>query len=228
MSAGASSGRAMAALEARLGHAFRNRALLARALTHRSGGAGHNERLEFLGDAALGFEIGSQLFDAYPDAAERDLSLMRASLVRNDALAAIAAEIELGAALRLGSGEKRAGARRSASILANALEAVLGAVVRDGGVDALRPVVKRLFGARLAALGGHAPQDAKTKLQELVQARSIPLPDYLVERVEGADHARRFVVRCRVAQLDVDAAAAGNSRREAEQRAADAVLRRLL
>ena len=218
---------ALAALEARLGHTFQERALLRRALTHRSAGADHNERLEFLGDAALGCAIAGLLFEAHPGAVARDLSLMRASLVKNDTLAAIAREIDLGAALTLGMGEKRAGAREAPSILADAFEAVLGAVLRDGGADALRAVVSRCFGARLLALRGAPSKDAKTRLQELVQGRGMPLPDYRVERVEGADHARRFVVRCRVGALDLDAAAAGNSRREAEQRAAEAVLGRL-
>lgn len=218
---------ALAALEARLGYSFRERGLLRLALTHRSAGAAHNERLEFLGDAALGYAVASLLFETYPHAVARDLSLMRASLVKNDALAAIAREIGLGAGLTLGMGEKRAGARDASSILADAFEAVLGAVLRDGGADALRAVVTRCFGARLLALRGAPAKDAKTRLQELVQARGMPLPDYQVERVEGADHARRFVVRCRVRELDLQAAAAGGSRREAEQRAAEAVLGRL-
>lgn len=218
---------ALAALEARLGYSFRERGLLRLALTHRSAGAAHNERLEFLGDAALGFAVASLLFETYPHAVARDLSLMRASLVKNDALAAVAREIGLGAGLTLGMGEKRTGARDASSILADAFEAVLGAVLRDGGADALRAVVTRCFGARLLALRGAPSKDAKTRLQELVQARGMPLPDYRVERVEGADHARRFVVRCRVRELDLQAAAAGGSRREAEQRAAEAVLGRI-
>lgn len=218
---------AMAALEARLGYAFRERTLLRLALTHRSGGAEHNERLEFLGDAALGCVVASLLFEAYPQAAARDLSLMRASLVKNDTLAGIAREMDLGAALNLGAGERRTGARGNASILADAFEAVLGAVLRDGGAEALRAVVARCFRARLLALRGTPAKDAKTRLQELAQARGMPLPDYSVEGVEGADHARRFVVRCRLQALGVDAAAAGSSRREAEQRAAEAVLGRL-
>lgn len=220
-------GDAIAALERRLGHRFGEPALLTRALTHRSGGGEHNERLEFLGDAALGFVVAQALFEAHPDATERDLSLMRVSLVRNDVLAAIAREIGLGAALTTGAAPRRGGVHPVPSVLANALEAVLGAVCRDGGVEALRPVVARLFGARLDTLCGAPEADAKTRLQELAHARRVALPDYSVERVEGPDHARRFVVRCSVAELGVDAAAAGASRREAEQRAAGAVLRRL-
>lgn len=219
-------GDAIAALERRLGHRFGEPALLTRALTHRSGGGEHNERLEFLGDAALGFVVAEALFEAHPEATERDLSLMRVSLVRNDVLAAIAREIGLGAALTSSMAPRR-GVGPVPSVLANALEAVLGAVCRDGGVEALRAVVARLFGARLDTLCGAPEADAKTRLQELAHAHRVALPDYSVERVEGPDHARRFVVRCRVAELGVDAAAAGASRREAEQRAAGAVLRQL-
>ena len=212
------------ALEAQLGHRFQDRRLLERALTHRSVGRQHNERLEFLGDAALGYAISSFLFKAWPNASERDLTLMRTNLVRNDALAAVAREVGLGRLLRLGFGAARGGGRDNASILADALEAVFGALARDGGAEALLAAARRLFGARLAALGGAPEKDAKTRLQEFVQARRLPLPRYRVERVEGADHAPRYLVRCHLDQLGLDASASAGSRRDAEQLAAQAML----
>lgn len=211
-------------LETQLGYRFQDPSLLIRALTHRSGGSVHNERLEFLGDAALGYAVSCLLFELWPNASERDLTLMRASIVRNDALAAVAEQIDLGRQLRLGQGEKRAGARRNASILADALEAVFGALTQDGGQQACLAVAQRLFGERLAAFGGTSEQDAKSRLQQFAQARRLPLPRYRVERVEGSDHAPRYVVSCRLDDLGVNAVAAAGSRRDAEQLAALEVL----
>ena len=211
-------------LEAQLGYRFQDPGLLARALTHRSGGSEHNERLEFLGDAALGYAVSCLLFDLWPHASERDLTLMRASIVRNDALAAVAQEIDLGRQLRLGQGEKRAGARSRASILADALEAVFGALAQDGGPQACLAAAQRLFGKRLAAFDGTSEQDAKSRLQQFAQARRLALPRYRVERVEGSDHAPRYVVSCRLDELGLNAVAEGGSRRDAEQLAAREVL----
>ena len=216
-----------ASLEGAIGYAFRDRALLQRALTHRSGGVCHNERLEFLGDAALGYLVARRLFETFPEAREEELTLMRADLVRKDALAAVAREIALGEHLLLGSGERRSGVRDRTSVLADALEAVVGAAALDGGAEAGRAVVDALFGARIAAFDGAPEKDAKTRLQEVLQARGLALPEYAVERDEGEAHERRYVVRCRVRDLDVAATGAAASRREAEQAAARRVLERL-
>lgn len=216
-----------ASLESAIGYAFRDRALLQRALTHRSGGVCHNERLEFLGDAALGYLVGRRLFETFPDAREEELTLMRANLVRKDALAAVARKIALGEHLLLGSGERRSGVRDRTSVLADALEAVVGAAALDGGMDAGTAVVDALFGARIEAFDGAPEKDAKTRLQEILQARGLTLPEYLVESDEGKAHARRYVVRCRVQELEVAATGTASSRREAEQAAARCVLERL-
>ena len=216
-----------ASLESALGYAFRDRALLEQALTHRSAGVSHNERLEFLGDAALGYLVGRRLFETFPDAREEELTLMRANLVRKDALAAVAREIALGEHLLLGSGERRSGVRERTSVLADALEAVVGAAALDGGMDAGTAVVDALFGARIEAFDGAPEKDAKTRLQEILQARGLTLPEYLVESDEGKAHARRYVVRCRVRELEVAATGTASSRREAEQAAARCVLERL-
>ena len=215
---------ALARLEAALGHAFRDRGLLSRALTHRSAGAPNNERLEFLGDALLGYVVARRLFEAFPDAPEKDLTLMRAGLVRNDALAEVARELGLGEHVL---GARRSGVSDRPSVLADTLEAVVGAVTLDGGVEAGTAVVETLFGARIAAACGVAGKDPKTRLQEAVQARGLALPEYVVEGLEGAPHARRFTVRCRVDALDLHATGAARTRREAEQSAAGGVLRQL-
>ena len=217
----------LARLEGALGYAFRDRALLQRALTHRSAGASHNERLEFLGDAMLGYLVARRLFDAFPDAREEDLTLMRAGLVRKHALAEVARDIALGDHLLLGSGERSSGVRDRASVLADALEAVVGAAALDGGIDAGTAIVDTLFGARIAAFDGPPPKDAKTRLQEIVQGRGMALPEYMVEDVGGKAHARRYVVRCCVDALEVAATGTASSRREAEQAAARGVLERL-
>ena len=214
-------------LEAALGYAFRDRGLLSRALTHRSAGAPNNERLEFLGDAMLGYVVARRLFEVFPDAPERDLTLMRAGLVRNDALAEVAREIALGDHVLLDPSARRSGVRERSSVLADTLEAVLGAVTLDGGVEAGAAVVEALFGPRVAAAAGAAGKDPKTRLQEAVQARGLALPEYVVEGLEGDPHARRFTVRCRVEALDIHATGTARSRREAEQAAAGGVLEQL-
>ena len=214
-------------LERALGYAFRDRGLLERALTHRSAGVCHNERLEFLGDATLGYLVARALFETFPDAREEELTLMRADLVRKDALAAVAREIALGEHLLLGSGERRSGVRDRTSVLADALEAVVGAAALDGGAEAGTAVVNALFGARIATFDGAPEKDAKTRLQEVLQARGLTPPEYAVESDAGKPHERRFVVRCRVRELDVAATGAAASRREAEQAAARSVLERL-
>lgn len=208
-----------------LDYRFGDPGLLRLALTHRSNGSPHNERLEFLGDAVLGLVIGELLYRRFPDLDEGALSRLRARLVSGEHLAGIARTLDLPAALRLGPGERKSGGARRRTILAGALEAVVGALYLDGGLAACRDCVARWFAASLAAVG-RAPddRDEKTRLQELLQARGLPLPVYAVSAVSGPEHARRFEVSCTLALLAAPARGAGTSRREAEKQAAAAAL----
>ncbi len=209
----------------RLGYQPRDAALFAAALTHRSAPGPNNERLEFLGDAVLNLLIADELFAAFPRADEGDLSRLRARLVSSEPLADIAAGLALGEALQLGSGELKTGGFRRQSILADAFEALCGAVYLDGGLEAVRQIVRRLFAGRIAALPTAAElKDAKTRLQELLQARGLALPRYSVESIEGEAHAQTFRVLCEVADLGLTACGAGSSRRRAEQEAAERIL----
>ena len=217
----------LARLETAIGHTFADRDLLVRALTHRSGGSDNYERLEFLGDALLGYLVARRLFEVHPHASEQELTLMRVSLIRKETLSEIARDLDIGRNLRLGLGERGRGLHNQPSLLADALEALLGAVTVDGGVEAATTVVDTLFGERFRDLDGVARKDAKSLLQELAQSRGMALPQYEVMRVEGADHAPRFVVRCSVDALDLAGTGAGRSRKEAEMRAALDVLGRL-
>lgn len=208
-----------------LGYAFKNQALCLVALTHRSAAAAHNERLEFLGDSVLNCAVAQMLFEAHGDADEGALSRLRASLVNGDVLAQIAAEHRLGDYLRLGSGELKSGGFRRASILADALEALIGAVMLDAGFDTAAAVVQRLIGPRMAALPAVASlKDAKTRLQELLQAHAMPLPTYNLTAVEGEAHRQVFAVVCEVSPLNLQTAGEGVSRRRAEQGAAERML----
>ncbi len=203
----------------------RDPTLFAAALTHRSASGRNYERLEFLGDAVLNLVVAEHLYRAFPDATEGDLSRLRARVVSSEPLAEAAAELALGEALLLGSGELKTGGYRRKSILADALEAVCGALFLDGGFEAAAPVIDRLFRARIAALPPpDALKDAKTLLQEYLQSRGLALPRYTVERVEGEAHAQVFWVICDVAALDVRASGSGSSRRRAEQEAAERIL----
>ena len=215
-----------ALLEDRLGYRFADPELLRRALTHKSAGADNFERLEFLGDAALGFVVAQTLFEAEVDASEKPLSLMRSNLVDAQTLAAVARDLDLGRFLILGKSERKAGGAARVSMLSDAFEAVLGAVVCDGGIDAAAKVVRNCLASRLATPRNIASQDPKTRLQEHLQARRLALPEYHVER-SGADHAPRFLATCRVEALSLCSRGSGGSRREAEKAAASALLRRL-
>lgn len=208
-------------LRARLGYAFRRPELIAQALTHRSFGARHNERLEFVGDAVLNCVVAHALYVRFPDVDEGDLSRVRASLVNRDTLADIARRLGLGDSIRLGEGEYRSGGPERPSILADVLEAVYGAVFLDGGFEAAREVIDRTFGEVLrnadpVVLG----KDPKTRLQEWLQARRLPVPDYRIVEVGGEAHAQTFVAECSIPALDVAARGSGASRRTAEQAAA--------
>lgn len=214
-------------LQRALGYRFVDAALLERALTHKSFGKAHNERLEFLGDAVLGYVVAERLYASLPDAHEDAMSLVRASLVRKETLAEVAREIDLGDFLRLGVGVKRGGGHRLASILADTLEAVIGAVQVDGGIDEARGLILRLLGSRMHDLDPESLKDAKTRLQERLQGANLPLPEYAIEATSGSAHARVFTVSCRVAAFDLVVQADGRSRRAAEKQAAAQMLERL-
>ena len=211
-----------------LGYEFQQPELLESALTHRSHGRDNNERLEFLGDAVLGFVVAAELYARYPNMDEGTLSRLRASLVKRETLAVIARELELGGHLRLGSGEMKSGGHRRESILADALEAVIGAVYLDSGIDTARELVRRLFGERLVSAAGERElKDAKTRLQEYQQARGLELPVYEVVSVSGEAHDQTFVVACRIDDIGVVTEGRSSSRRKAEQAAAAEALGRL-
>ena len=203
------------------GHPFENPELLRQALTHRSYSATHNERLEFLGDGVLNCVIAAELFRRFPELAEGELSRLRASLVNQQSLFEIAQRIELGAQLRLGEGELKSGGARRPSMLADALEAVIGAVFIDGGFEAARAAVLRLFEQPLSAADPlKLAKDAKTRLQEFLQAHRMPLPQYAVISTAGEAHEQIFRVECVIPELNIRTEGEGASRRAAEQAAA--------
>jgi ribonuclease-3 len=211
-----------AALCKRLGYQFLQPQLLQRALTHRSYGAVHNERLEFLGDSVLNCAIAKYLYDTFPDLPEGDLSRLRSNLVNQQTLAILAQQLNLGEQLLLGEGERRSAGFRRPSILADGLEAVFGAVLLDANFAAAEKVVLGLYVPFIAqtdlqSLG----KDAKTLLQEHLQGRKLPLPQYNVIEIQGEAHAQTFVVSCEVAQLGLTTRGEGGSRRIAEQIAAE-------
>lgn len=218
----------LAWVRAELDHEPRDPALFRAALTHRSVPGPNNERLEFLGDAVLNLLVAHHLYAAFPEASEGDLSRLRARVVSGEPLAEIATSLKLGEALQLGSGELKTGGFRRQSILADAFEAVCGALYLDGGLAAAERLIERLFQPRIAALP--APdelKDAKTRLQEHLQSRGVALPRYAVERVEGEAHAQTFHVICEVPGLRHSAHGRGSSRRRAEQEAAERILEQL-
>ena len=212
----------------KLAYEPRDSALFVAALTHRSAPGRNNERLEFLGDAVLNLVVAEHLFRAFPDCTEGDLSRLRARVVSSEPLAEVAAALGLGDVLKLGSGELKTGGFRRKSILADALEAVCGALFLDGGLDAARRVIEVLFESRIASLPPpDALKDPKTRLQEYLQSRGHPLPRYTVERVEGEAHAQVFHVSCEVPGLQALAHGSGSSRRRAEQEAAGGILQQI-
>ncbi|RXR00935.1 ribonuclease III [Pseudoxanthomonas composti] len=213
----------------RIGHRFAEPALLSQALTHRSAGAPHNERLEFLGDGVVNLLIAEVLFQRWPKADEGALTRARAELVREAALATIARELELGARLTMGPGEMKSGGHRRDSILADALEAVVAAIYLDAGFEACRARVLPWFEQALAALPvGKPEKDAKTRLQEWLQARQKPLPVYELVSESGEEHARHFQVRCTLTDPEMACDGEGSSRRIAEQAAAACVLQAIV
>lgn len=210
-------------------HAFKDAGLLKQALTHRSAGAPHNERLEFLGDALVGLIVAEALYARWPKADEGVLTRARSELVRESSLAAIARSMDLGGTLILGPGEMKSGGHRRDSILSDALEALVGAIYLDAGYDACRNAVLPWFTQAIDELAaGKVEKDAKTRLQEWLQARQRPLPLYESVSESGDDHAKVFRVRCRLTDAELTAEGEGGSRRVAEQAAAEGVLQALL
>ena len=214
--------------ERRLDYRFNDPSLLEQALTHSSASKRNNERLEFLGDAALDLTIASLLYDSRPDGAEGELTRARAALVNGTTLAEIGRELEVDTQIILGKGEQQAGGAQRGSALADTLEALIGAVFVDGGDAAADRLVRRLFAGRLDALP-HTPglKDAKSRLQEWLQGRGLDLPRYAVDSERGDDHAKVFVVNCDVGELAAPTLGTGSSRRRAEQEAATEMLREL-
>lgn len=209
-----------------IGHRFGNAALLAQALRHRSAGTPHNERLEFLGDGLVNLFIAEALYAHWPNADEGALTRARAELVRESSLAAIARGLELGPRLVMGPGEMKSGGHRRDSILADAVEAIVAAIYLDAGYEACRTVVLPWFEAAIAALPPphKVGKDAKTRLQEWLQGRQKPLPQYELISESGEEHAKTFLVSCTLAQPAVRTEGEGSSRRAAEQVAAEAAL----
>ena len=217
------------ALAKSLGYQFDNLNLLKQALTHCSAGGRNNERLEFLGDALLGCVIAAELFERYPKAREGELSRLRASLVRRESLADLAQTLDFGSYMRLGAGERKSGGHHRDSILADALEAVFGAIYLDGGFAVCRQCILGLFSDRLAALADpQSLKDAKTRLQEYLQSRQMALPEYAVIEVSGEAHAQSFRVQCTLGDSDLPPTQGhASNRRHAEQMAAARMLEQL-
>lgn len=208
-------------LQQGIGYHFSDAALLAQALTHRSHSALHNERLEFLGDSVLNCVVAAELFERFGALPEGELSRMRAHLVRQQALHAVAQALGLGEQLQLGEGELKSGGSARRSILADAFEALVGAIFLDGGFGAARQAVLHLYQPLLAGLDPESlGKDPKTLLQELLQSRRIALPQYSVLATRGAAHEQNFEVECLIPQLSVRTTGSGSSRRTAEQEAA--------
>ena len=212
-------------LQQRLAYRFRDPALLEQALTHRSFGQPNNERLEFLGDSILNCVIAALLYQAFRDIDEGDLSRVRANLVKQQSLFEIAARLELGPHLRLGEGEARSGGFRRPSILADGVEALVGAIFLDGGFDSAHGVIAALYAGVLKTVDPRTlGKDAKTLLQEYLQGRRMPLPVYAVVATHGAAHSQTFEVECAIAKLGITVLGGGASRRAAEQSAAKLAL----
>lgn len=208
-----------------LAYRFRDERLLADALSHRSASGQSNERLEFLGDAVLDFVISHSVYEQRPDANEGDLSRLRASLVNDASLAKLAKALGLGEHIRMGSGEKKTGGHRRASILADALEALFGAAYLDRGFAAAENLILKVYAERLANLpDAEELKDPKTRLQEHLQADGLGLPRYAVSEVAGKPHRRHFTVTCHVEDLGLTGTGEGGSRRSAEQAAAEQTL----
>jgi ribonuclease-3 len=212
-------------LRKKLGLNFNNPALFKTALTHRSHSANNNERLEFLGDSILGFVIAKKLYDLFPEASEGVLSRLRAGLVNETSLAELARKHSLGDYLWLGSGELKSGGFRRDSILSDALEAIMGALYKDQGIEACQQWIEAIFAEKLQGLSLHNWQkDPKTQLQELMQARKLDLPEYVLITMSGLAHEQTFKVKCSIALLTESCIGTGVTRKKAEQSAAEKML----
>ncbi|MBK5915609.1 ribonuclease III [Rhodocyclus purpureus] len=215
-------------IEQALGHSFGDGSLLTTALTHRSHSSPHNERLEFLGDSVLNCVIARRLYERFPALPEGDLSRLRANLVRQETLHQLALSLSLGEQLRLGEGETRSGGRERPSILADALEALFGAIWLDAGFGAAEAVISHLYRDLLASIApGHPNKDPKTRLQEFLQGRRLGLPKYTLVTAAGQAHAQQFTVACEIAKPPMRSEGSGASRRAAEQMAAERALAQL-
>ncbi len=212
-------------LQQKLSYQFSDPGLVKQALTHRSANKINNERLEFLGDSLLGFIIADALCEIHPQASEGDLSRMRANIVNKPALAEIARELDLGSFVRLGTGEIKTGGQQRDSILADAVEALIAAIYLDGGIDVCRELVRKWNRSRLRSDDVDQKQkDCKTRLQELMQAKGVALPQYDIVEISGAAHQQQFHVSCRIAGMDEPQKGSGSSKRDAEQQAAKNIL----
>jgi ribonuclease-3 len=220
--------KAAAWLKQSLAYTFDNDALLRRALTHRSAPGPNNERLEFLGDAVLQLVISELVFEKTKDASEGQLSRLRSTLVKDTTLAELAEALGIGAHLILGSGEKKSGGHRRSSILADALEAIFGAAYLDTGLEGARKIIHKAYGEMLHELPEAADlRDPKSRLQEFLQSRNLALPDYTIEKTSGKAHRQSFEVACSIPELDAVTIGTGSSRRDAEQEAALAMLKKI-
>ena len=219
---------ALVQLAGTLGYAFSSEELLKQGLTHRSVKGDNNERLEFLGDAVLSIVIAAELYKRFPEASEGDLSCLRASLVNKESLAELAQSFDLGEYLLLGQGELKSGGKQRHSILADALEAIIGVIYLDGGIEVCQARILAWYQKKLSVLTlDSLNKDAKTCLQEYLQARKMSLPSYTVMLVEGADHQQCFHVRCGVEGMEESSEGKGSSRRKAEQHAAQLLLEKI-
>ncbi len=215
-------GSTITSLEKRLTYQFKDQSLLELALRHRShSGSQNNERLEFLGDSILNFVIGYALFDKFPEAREGQLSRLRASLVKGSTLTKLAQDLALGEHLLLGPGEMKSGGSRRNSILADAVEAIIGAVYLDAGMERCQSMILSWYASRMEKLDiDDTVKDNKTRLQEWLQSQKLPLPDYRIVDVSGKSHSQSFVVECEISNLNLTSQGEGQSRRQAEQVAA--------
>ncbi|WP_323836978.1 ribonuclease III [Photorhabdus africana] len=215
-------------LQRKLGYTFDQHDLLIQALTHRSASSKHNERLEFLGDSILSFVIANALYHRFPRVDEGDMSRMRATLVRGNTLAELAREFELGECLRLGPGELKSGGYRRESILADTVEALIGAIFLDSDIQSIERIILSWYETRLNEISpGDKQKDPKTRLQEYLQGHHLPLPSYLVVMVRGEAHDQEFTIHCQVSGIEQPVKGTGSSRRKAEQAAAEQALKQL-
>ena len=219
---------ALSTLQSAIGYTFNSAALIQQAVTHRSFSGNNNERLEFLGDSVLNFIVAHQLYLSFPKLPEGDLSRLRAQLVKESSLCEIALTLSLKDHLKLGEGELKSAGWRRPSILADALEAIVGAVYLDGGFTAAETVVLKLFAQKLSTIDPKAiDKDAKSQLQEYLQSKKIELPDYVVVSIEGEAHAQSFKVECVINKLNITTLGEGTSRRNAEQQAAQLAMEKI-